>query len=180
MEESTPAILLRKTPWSETSLIVTWLTSDFGMTRTIARGARGPRSVFAGKLDLFFCADIAFAHSRKGDLHALREVSIISAFDASKSGYAGFHLAAYFAELAGSAAPAMHPAPDIYDLLRRALEYLQKSPASEKALDHFERELCRILGVHDVSGKVTASDALHSLQGKAPKSRAAALKFFSP
>jgi DNA repair protein RecO (recombination protein O) len=180
MEQITPAILLRKTPWSETSLIVTWLTSEFGAIRTLARGARGPRSAFAGKLDLFFGGDISFVHSRKGDLHTLREVHIVSVFDAAKSGHAGFHLAAYFAELAGRAAPAMHPARELHDLLRRALDFLQTSPATERALNHFERELCRILGVHDASGKISAAEALHSLQGGAPKSRAAALKFISP
>ncbi len=96
MEHSTPAILLRKTPWSETSLIVTWLTSAHGTIRTVARGARGPRSTFAGKLDLFYRTEISFAHSRKGDLHTLREVSVISAFDALKSGHAGFHLGGVF------------------------------------------------------------------------------------
>lgn len=180
MEHSTPAILLRKTPWSETSLIVTWLTSAHGTIRTVARGARGPRSMFAGKLDLFYRAEISFAHSRKGDLHTLREVSILSAFDAAKSGHAGFHLAAYFSELAGQAAPTMHPAVELYDLLARALGFLQKSPPTEKALNHFEKELCRILGVHDAAGKVSAADALYSLQGGVPRSRAAALKFISP
>lgn len=180
MEESTPAILLRKTLWSETSLIVTWLTSEFGTIRTVARGAKGPRSAFAGKLDLFYCADITFTPSRKGDLHALREVSIISTFDAAKSGYAAFHLAAYFAELAGLVAPSMNPSPDVYDLLRRALAFLQQSPANERALNHFEKELCRILGVHDSSGKIRPGEALLSLHGKVLPSRATAVKFFSP
>lgn len=178
MEHSTPAILLRKTPWSETSLIVTWLTSEHGTVRTVARGARGPRSVFAGKLDLFYREDISFALSRKGgDLHALREVTVVRAFDAAKAGHAGLYLAAYFADLAGNVTPAMHPAAEVFDLLTRALDFLQQSPASEKALTHFERELCRILGIHDDSGKVSVAAALHSLQAGALRSRAAAVKF---
>ena len=177
MEHATPAILLKKTPWSETSLIVTWLTSEHGTIRTVARGARGPRSAFAGKLDLFYQGEIAFALSRKGDLHTLREVTVVQAFDAAKAGHAGFYLAAYFAELAGQVAPTMHPAAEITDLLRRALDFLQRSAASEKVLTHFERELCRILGIHDESGRVSTAAALHSLQGGALRSRAAAVKF---
>ena len=46
--EQTPAILLRKTPWSETSLIAVWLTERFGAVRTVARGARKPKSAFRG------------------------------------------------------------------------------------------------------------------------------------
>ena len=45
LDGSDPAILLRKMPWSETSLIVTWLTERFGTARTVARGARRPKRV---------------------------------------------------------------------------------------------------------------------------------------
>ncbi len=175
--EKTAAILLRKTPWSETSLIVHWLTERFASVRTVARGARKPGSALAGKLDLFFRAEITFSQSKKGDLHALGEVSLQSAFDAAQAGYAGMYLAAYFAELCGMAAPAMHPAPEIFDLLRRGLDYLQKGPANRRALEHFESELCRALGVHDHSGNVTNLEALSSLCGGIPRSRAAALRF---
>jgi DNA repair protein RecO (recombination protein O) len=176
--EQTAAILLRKMLWSETSLIVTWLTEDFGTLRTLARGARRPKSDFAGALDLFYCADISFSLSRKGDLHTLREVSVRTMFNVSSAGNAGFYLAAYFGELAGIAAPSMQPAQGIFDLLKRGINFVQKSPATEKALNHFETELCRILGVHDPSGEVSAIDALASLCGVIPASRTLALKFF--
>ncbi len=176
--EATAAILLRKMPWSETSFIVTWLTERFGTLRTVARGARRPKSEFAGMLDLFYGADIAFSLSRKGDLHTLREVSVRSVFNVSDAGNAGFYLASYFGELAGIAAPSMQPAPEIFDLLRRGINFVQQSPASLKSLNHFERELCRILGVHDPAGKVSAIDALASLCGVIPGSRAPALQFF--
>jgi len=175
--EETPAILLRKTPWSETSLIITWLTEKFGTVRTVARGARKAGNPFAGKLDLFFRAEISFILSRRGDLHTLREAGAVTTFDVGRAGSAGFYLAAYFAELSGQAAPPMHPAPEIFDLLRRAIEYLQMTPASEKALEHFERELCRMLGVHDTTGAVTSREGLISLGAGLPRSRAAALSF---
>ncbi len=175
--EQTPAILLRKTPWSDTSLIITWLTEKSGTVRTVARGARKPGNPFAGKLDLFFLADISFLLSRRGDLHTLREAVVVSSFDATRAGSAGFYLAAYFAELSGHTAPAMQPAPEIFDLLRRAIAYLQKTPANEKALEHFERELCRILGVHDTAGAVSSQQGLASLGGGIPRSRAAARAF---
>jgi DNA repair protein RecO (recombination protein O) len=175
--EQTPAIVLRKTAWSETSLIITWLTERFGTLRTVARSARKPGNAFAGKLDTFFRSEISVSLNRKGGLHNLREVQTLAVFDASRAGSAGFYLASYFAELAGQAAPAMHPAPEIFDLLSRAIDYLQRSPATERALDHFERELCRILGVHDAAGSVTSIRALASLCGGIPRSRAAAITF---
>lgn len=178
--EQTPAILLRKSPWSETSLIITWLTERFGTVRTVARGARRPNSAFAGKLDAFFQANISFSLNRSGTLHTLREAEVVTVFDAFRAGSAGFYLASYFAELSGLAAPAMHPAPEVFDLLGRGISHLQNSPASERALAHFEREMCRILGVHDVAGAVPPAQALASLCGTLPRSRAAALSFLQP
>ncbi|HEY5707666.1 MAG TPA: DNA repair protein RecO [Terrimicrobiaceae bacterium] len=176
--EQASAILLRKTPWSETSLIVTWLTEGFGTMRTVARGARRPKSPFAGTLDLFYGADISFSISNRGDLHTLREASLKAVFDVSRAGSSGFYLASYFGELAGIAAPPMHPAPGIFALLRRGLDFVQRAPASLKALNHFETEMCRVLGVHDPKGEVLAIDALRSLYGIIPASRERALKFF--
>jgi DNA repair protein RecO (recombination protein O) len=178
--EQTPAILVRKTPWSETSLIVAWLTERFGTVRTIARGARRPKSQFAGKLDLFYGADISISISGKSDLHTLREVSLKTIFDVSGAGSAGFYLASYFGELAVNAAPSMHPAPEIFDLLQRGINFVQRVPVTIKALHHFEAELCRVLGVYDPEGKVSAIDALTSLYGRMPASREIVMKFFAP
>ncbi len=178
--EQTPAILLRKIAWSETSLIAVWLTERFGAVRTVARGARKPKSAFAGKLDLFYTADISFTISRQGDLHTLREVSLRRIFDVASAGSAGFYLASYFGELAGIAAPSMHPAGEIFNLLQRGIEFVQRGPVTLKALNHFETELCRILGVYDPAGKVRAIDALASLYGTIPASRQALLKFANP
>lgn len=175
--EHTAAILLRKTLWSETSLIVTWLTESLGTVKTAVRGARQPRSTFAGKLDLFFRAEISFVENTKGDLHVLREVHVEQAFDATAAGTGGVYLAGYFAELAGMAAPAMHPAPEIFDLLLRGLGHLQKGGANLKALHHFERQLCQILGIHDASGGVSTAEAIASLYGQVLPSREAALRF---
>ena len=68
----------------------------------------------------------------------------------------------------------------IFDLLQRGIDFVQRAPVTLKALNHFETELCRLLGVHDPAGKVRAIDALASLYGTIPASRQAALKFANP
>ncbi len=175
--ETSRAILLRKTNWSETSLIISWLTEEHGAVRTVARGARKAGSAFAGKLDLFYLAEINFRVSIKSDLHVLQESHVLRAFDPNRAGSGGFYLAAYFAELAGRAAPAMSPAPEIFDLLRRGLDYVQNTPAEAKGLLHFEKELCRELGVYDASGQLSPAQALESLYGRLPASRETAWRF---
>src|SRR5437764_2113605 len=71
--ESTTAILLRKRKLSDTSLIISWCTESLGCIQTVARGARRAKSPFAGKLDLFFEAEIQIARSRKSDLYTYAE-----------------------------------------------------------------------------------------------------------
>lgn len=173
--EHSAAILLRKIPWSETSFIITWLTREQGKIRTVVRGARRPGSPYQGMLDLFYEAEISFAPQARGDLCRLGDVSLVAPFDAARVGHANYCLCAYFAELADHAAPASQAAFELYDLMRRAVSHLREAPASLRALAHFERELCRVLGVHDSAGAVSALEALESLLGRIPRSRRVAL-----
>jgi len=76
MIESATGLILRTRPLTETSLIVHWLTADFGRIATVAKGARRIQSPFLGKLDLFYRADFSFSRSRRSDLHTLREISL--------------------------------------------------------------------------------------------------------
>src|ERR1700689_4933510 len=76
MTESATGLILRTRPLTETSLIVQWLTPNLGRIATVAKGARRAKSPFAGKLDLFYLADISFSRSRHSDLHTLREATL--------------------------------------------------------------------------------------------------------
>jgi DNA repair protein RecO (recombination protein O) len=142
--EQTAAILLRKTKFSETSLIVTWLSQNAGKLKTIAKGARRPRSRFGGTLDLFHQCEIQFARSRKGELHALRETVLLEAYEAIRFDFQRLALASYFAELVDQVTELDHPAPDLFDLLQRGLGHLAAHPASR--LPHARRKLVEGLG----------------------------------
>src|ERR1700740_234103 len=78
--QTTAAILLRKRKFSDTSLIVSWCTESLGCVQAVAKGARRAKSPFAGKLDLFFEAEISIVRSRKSDLHTLTEVVVSTPF----------------------------------------------------------------------------------------------------
>ena len=147
--ESTEAILLRKRKFSDTSLIVSWCTESFGCVQTIAKGARRPKSPFAGKLDLFFEAEISIVRSRKSDLHTLAEVVLKNPFAGIRSNYLRTQTAAYFVELIEICTERDHREPELFGLLRRAFGYLDANDPTARAVAHFETELARIAGVHD-------------------------------
>ena len=134
--ENTAAILLRRTRFSETSLILTWLTLEHGKLKTMAKGALRPKSAFAGVVDLFYETEIAFVRSSRSEIQTLREVVLRNPFDGLRRDYMRVELAAYFVELLEVTTELEHPIPELYDLLRRALT-------------HFESELARLMGVHN-------------------------------
>src|SRR6201982_2128713 len=147
--ESTEAILLRKRKFSDTTLIVSWCTELIGCVQTVAKGARRPKSPFAGKLDLFFEAEISVVRSRKSDLHTLAEVVLRNPFRGIRSNFLRTQSAAYFVELIEICTERDHREPELFELLRRAFGYLDVSDPTPRAVAHFETELARIAGVHD-------------------------------
>jgi DNA repair protein RecO (recombination protein O) len=175
--ESTEAILLRKRKFSDTSLIISWCTDSFGCVQTVARGARRLKSPFAGKLDLFFEAEISIVRSRKTDLHTLTEVVLKNPFPGIRTNYLRTQTAGYFVELIEICTERDHREPELFDLLRRAFGYLDANDPTLHAVAHFETELARIAGVHDIKKlKADPAFALGNLFGRLPLSRTPLLK----
>ena len=170
--ENTVAILLRKRKLSDTSLIISWCTESLGCIQTVAKGARRAKSVFAGKLDLFFEAEIQIARSRKSNLHTLTEVVLRNPFAGIRQSHLRAQAAAYFVELIEICTESDHHEPELFALLRRAFGYLSESDPTLRAVSHFETEMARIAGVHDA--KILKSNpalALANLFGRLPGSR---------
>jgi DNA repair protein RecO (recombination protein O) len=156
--ESTRAILLRRSRFSDTSLIISWLSPERGHVKTIAKGALRPRSPFAGRLDLFYECEIGYVLSRKSDLHTLREIQILDSFEQIRSSWMKTRVASYFAELADLASEPEHPAHELYSLLRAALAYVNEKEASSRLLLRFERKLAESMGI---GGPSTESALAH-------------------
>jgi DNA repair protein RecO (recombination protein O) len=175
--ETTTAILLRKRKFSDTSLIVSWCTESFGCVQTIAKGARRSRSPFAGRLDLFFEAEISIARSRRSDLHTLTEIVLKNPFPGIRSNYLRTQTAAYFVELIEICTERDHREPELFGLLHRAFGYLDANDPTPRAVAHFETELARIAGVHhEKELKADPAFALGNLFGRLPLSRTPLLK----
>src|SRR2546427_6383490 len=174
---STAAILLRKRKFRDTSLIVSWCTESFGCVQTVAKGACRLKSPFAGKLDLFFEAEISIVRSRKTDLHTLTEVVLKNPFPGIRTNYLRTQTAGYFIELIEICTERDHREPELFGLLRRAFSYLNENDPTPRAIAHFETELARIAGVHDVTRlKADPAFALGNLFGRLPLSRTPLLK----
>lgn len=163
--ESTQATIIRLTRLTETSLIVHFFTEASGLVKTVAKGARRPGSPFSGRLDLFFTGEITFQRARRGELHALREVSIHHWREGLRKNYTSVLFAAYCGQLLESTVELEHPDPALHDLLGRALDHIESAPPSLRALLHFENELARLLGIshHQKSAELSLRDVIGAL-----------------
>ncbi|MGK0189890.1 MAG: DNA repair protein RecO (recombination protein O) [Verrucomicrobiales bacterium] len=168
--EKATAILLRRMPLSDTSLIIHWSTEEHGLVRTAARGARRPGSIYSGKLDLFFAAEITFTRSRRGDLHSLREIDVQDYRRGMQKNYGRILCASYFSRLLEMVAEPEAPAPELHDLLSRAFGFLAENDASLVAVRHFEREIARQLGIYP-NGKTPAIGTLRQTLHREPEQR---------
>ena len=145
--ERSQGLILRTRPLTETSLIVHWLTADFGRIATVAKGARRSNSPFRGKLDLFYLADFSFARSRRSELHTLREVVLRETHSALRQELAWLQQAGYCAALVEQTTETDTPLPVVYELMRGLLDHLSKQPPQPQTLFAFELQLLNELGL---------------------------------
>lgn len=147
MIERTTGLILRTHPLTETSLIVRWLTRDFGRIATVAKGARRPKSLFRGKLDLFYLAEFAFQRSRHSELHNLREVTLCETHEALRCDLTRLRQAAYATRLIEQVTETETPVPGLFQLLADYLAQLPLQPPRPLPVFAFEAKLLRELGL---------------------------------
>ena len=147
MDGRTTGLILRTRPLTETSLIVSWITPDYGRLSTVAKGARRAKSPFTGKLDLFFLAEFTFHQSRSTDLHTLREVSVREHHQPLRAELGYVQQASYFAQLLEQTTESGTPLPGPFQLFKAALESLPQKPPAPLTVYAFEIKLLIELGL---------------------------------
>ena len=147
MIESATGIILRTRPLTDTSLIIHWLTPDFGRIATVAKGARRLKSPFRGKLDLFYLADFSFSRSRHSDLHIVREVGLRETHGPLRQNLPGLRQATYAAAFIEQATETETPLPAVFELMRGFLDFLCRQRPAPQAVFAFELKLLHELGL---------------------------------
>ncbi|MCC7373024.1 MAG: DNA repair protein RecO [Verrucomicrobiales bacterium] len=166
MEERTTGVVLRIRPLTETSLIVHWLTAEAGRISTVARGARRPKSVFRGKLDLFHEADLTFRRSRTSDLHTLSEVVLRGTLATLRTDWRKLRQAAYGATLIELATEADTPVPEFWEEFRGFLRRVDAAPVSVLPVMALELRTLEILGLTPDLDRESLPEASRALAGE--------------
>lgn len=137
-----PAFVLHSRPYRNSSLIAELFTLRFGRVVVVARSARGPRSRYQGKLQLF--SPLLVSWSGRGDLKNLGDMECHGAMYRleGKALLCGF----YINELLIRLLKHEDPYPEVYHCYHELLHAFEKQDFSEIQLRYFEKRLLKELG----------------------------------
>jgi len=144
--EKSEAIVLRAVPWSETSLVVTLWTKDFGKVSGIAKGARRIRSPFESALDLLAHSSVVFIVKSGDVLDLLTEAKLIRRFRSGQKQLLNLYAGFYVAELLLRFTEEDFAIPELFEYTQKTLESLDTRDDVGEIVLRFELHLLRLLG----------------------------------
>ena len=144
--EKSEAIVLRVVPWSETSMVVTLFTRDFGKISAIARGARRLRSPFESALDLLAKSQVVFIKKSSDALDLLTEAKLIRRFRSGQVALLPLYCGYYVAELLLGLTEDNESADELYDVSDRTLIDLDSGKSAAEVVLRFEMQVLKLLG----------------------------------
>jgi DNA repair protein RecO (recombination protein O) len=144
--QKTLAIVLRVVDFSETSVVATLFTRDFGKIGALAKGARRPKSPFEAALDLLALCRIVFIHKKSEALDLLTEARLERRFRAASRDLSRLYAGYYVAELLQELTDTGDPHPELFDTANETLLDLDSGQGVALGVFRFELTALRVLG----------------------------------
>jgi DNA repair protein RecO (recombination protein O) len=144
--EKTLAIVLKTIEFSETSLIVSLFTQDFGKISALAKGARRAKGPFENALDLLAICRVLFLRKSSGSLDLLTEAKLERRFRAAQRSLAALNAGYYVAELLRELTDDHDPHPQLFQLADQTLAKLDENRGVAETVLRFELGALRELG----------------------------------
>lgn len=135
---TSPSIIMRVRDLGESDLLVTFFTSDRGQLKGVAKGARKSRKRFTNCLETFSLVDLEYGAGRDGGLRFIRSGRLLDGFPGLRADFNTLSKASFMIELTESLFPSEVADREMFDLLRRSLDWLASGNLSEQTLLLFE------------------------------------------
>jgi DNA repair protein RecO (recombination protein O) len=143
---NTNALVIRTVDFSESSVITTLYTQEFGKIEALAKGGRRLKSPFESSLDILAHIYVTFLQKRGDALDLLTESKLIKRFRVNDSNLAGLYGAYYVSELVDLLTELGDANPAIFKLAVGAVDRLQQGYFVQRSLLRFEQLLLRAIG----------------------------------
>ena len=124
MRVTTPAYVLRRVRWSESSLILTLYSLDLGRISVMAKGALRPKGRFYGALELLSLAEVTLSRREGREIDTLTEASVIRGNEGLRSDPLAFGHACLLAEWVLGLVWGSEPSQPVFHLMDRSLAML--------------------------------------------------------
>jgi DNA repair protein RecO (recombination protein O) len=144
--EKANAIVIRVVDFSESSLVVTLFTREFGKIGALAKGAKRLKSPFESALDLLALCRIVFLHKTSDTLDLLTEAKLLRRFRPYGRNLLDLYAGYYVAELLGELTDENDTNPELFDLADETLAALAAGESVARHVIRFELGLLRLLG----------------------------------
>ena len=144
--EKATALVLRTVDFSESSLVVTLFTREFGKLGALAKGGRRLKGPFESALDLLALCRIVFLHKSSGALDILTEAKLLRRFRPPGRKLSALYAGYYVAELLDGLTDENDPHPELFDLVDETLVGLAADESVARQVVRFELGMLRLLG----------------------------------
>jgi len=120
------SIVLRRTRFSESSLVVVLFTREFGRVDALAKGCRRPASPMRGHLDLFSVEDALIYERARGGLDLVTETQVIEEYMVLRRSAVSLAAASVVGEMLLYGCMARDPHPGAFQALTQGLEAMDR------------------------------------------------------
>ena len=146
MFQQTEALVLKKVDFSESSLILTLLTRDYGKIQALAKGGRRIKGPFEFALDLMSHILVTYIPKRGDSLDLLTESKLVRRFRPTQENYGGMYAGYYVIELLNEMTIEQEPVPELFDVAVEALSQLIVGHTVMPVVMRFEWQLLELTG----------------------------------
>ena len=142
----TEALVLKTVDFSESSLVLTLLTRDYGKIQTLAKGGRRIKGTFESALDLMSYILVTYIPKREDVLDLLTESKLVRRFRPTQENFRGMYAGYYLIELLNEMTIEQEPMPELFDVAVEALSQLSIGQSVMTVIMRFEWQLLELTG----------------------------------
>lgn len=138
--------MIRRVRWSESSLIITLYSLDFGRISVIAKGVLRPKNSFFGQTELFSCAEYTLSRRERRSLDTAIDISVLDYSNSIRIDPVAYAFSCLFVEYMLNIITGTEPSHSTYHLLRNVLFFFGEGKSYWPVLCSGLEKLLRLSG----------------------------------